>query len=118
MVIIYSTLAIQTPADPFNNRLLPYLNLFSWMKGANYLKNFKLTRLFIQIFIQVVKDLSVFMIFIAYCLLAFTLTWVMFRQVRIRNDTFEEKKIPEETYISQKLFEDTGLINSREANID
>ena len=83
MVIVYSIIAIETPTDPFNNRLLPYLNLFSWTKGAIYLKNFKLTRLFIQIFIQVVKDLSVFMIFIAYCLLAFTLTWVMFRQVKI-----------------------------------
>jgi hypothetical protein len=51
MVIVYSTLAIKTPTDPFNNRLLPYLNLFSWTKGASYLKNFKLTRLFIQIFI-------------------------------------------------------------------
>ncbi len=40
MVIVYSTLAIKTPTDPFNNRLLPYLNLFSWTKGATYLKNF------------------------------------------------------------------------------
>lgn len=50
-IIVYSSLAIKTPADRDNNRLFPWLNIFSWLRGGVYLRNFKPTRIFVAIFI-------------------------------------------------------------------
>jgi hypothetical protein len=50
-IIVYSSLAIQTPTDRYNNRMFPWLNIFSWLRGGAYLRNFKPTRIFVAIFI-------------------------------------------------------------------
>jgi hypothetical protein len=57
-IVVFSSPAIFTPADEYNNRL------FSWLRGGAYLRNFKPARIFVAIFIQTIIDLSAFSIFL------------------------------------------------------
>ena len=49
-LLVYSSLALQYPVNFYNNRLLPVINITSWIRFTQYMRNFTATRVFVQVF--------------------------------------------------------------------
>ena len=63
-LVVYCSLYLQEPVNFYNSRLFPWINVMSWFKFITYMRNFAQTRVFVQVFTQIMIRLIPFMIFI------------------------------------------------------
>jgi hypothetical protein len=75
-LVVYCPIFLQHPVNFYNSRLLPWINILSWFKFITYMKNFSKTRVFVQVFAQIMISLVPFLIFVTIQIFTFTTTFI------------------------------------------
>lgn len=57
------------------NNILATINIISWLRGLSYLRLFKKTRIFINLLLEILKDMIAFLIVLILSLLGFAISF-------------------------------------------